>query len=378
MLSQLDEIGGKNRFGLRRPWSASMRSRLRCNRIFCEVWSLFCTLVVTVILSVAVAGSTARGSSPLSLRAADAPWLPGVNLAGGEFAPSRSRIGYDYIYPPSQAIDYYAGKGLRVFRIPFLAARIIQPTLTEGPRLTEDMAILVSAIEHAASRKAYVILDMHDYGRIFIAGLIGRDAGAAEEFAAAWRLIANRVKDYPNVIFGLMNEPYEQTAEEWLIGANAAIAAIRAAGAKQMILVPGSYWSGAHSWVRRSNATTMSRVIDPAENFAFEVHQYLDRDSSGASSNVVEGAGATRLEAFTAWARRHKARAFLAEFGWADNPKAHAEGKSLLAHMSANRDVWIGWTYWAGGPWWGDYMFSIEPKDGADRPQMSVLEEFLK
>ena len=32
-------------------------------------------------------------------------------------------------------------------------------------------------------------------------------------------------------------------------------------------------------------------------------------------------------------------------------------------------------TYWAGGPWWGDYMFSIEPQNGVDKPQMAILME---
>jgi endoglucanase len=41
--------------------------------------------------------------------------------------------------------------------------------------------------------------------------------------------------------------------------------------------------------------------------------------------------------------------------------------------MAQNRDVWIGGAYWAAGQWWGDYMFSIEPKDNRDRPQLEVL-----
>jgi endoglucanase len=30
-------------------------------------------------------------------------------------------------------------------------------------------------------------------------------------------------------------------------------------------------------------------------------------------------------------------------------------------------------TYWAGGPGWGNYALSIEPKDGVDRQQMKVM-----
>ena len=41
--------------------------------------------------------------------------------------------------------------------------------------------------------------------------------------------------------------------------------------------------------------------------------------------------------------------------------------------MRDNSDVWLGWTYWAAGAWWGDYPMSVEPKNGADRGQMIVL-----
>lgn len=322
---------------------------------------------------------TGPGHADLSLQAADAPWLPGINLASGEFASGTLRLHKDYTYPSSDSIDYYVSKGMRVFRIPFRAERVVQPTLTMGPRLREpDIELLTELIDHAAENDAYILLDMHDYGRMFTAGLIGRDESASDEFAAAWRLIAAHVKDRPNVIFGLMNEPNKQSAEEWLTGANAAIAAIRDEGAEQMILVPGSYWSGAHSWVKKDNHSVMLGVEDPADNFAFEVHQYLDSDSSGTSPDVVPGAGSSRLNDFTAWARQHDVRGFLGEFGWADSDAAQAEGKALLAHMSENRDVWIGWTYWAGGPWWGDYMFSVEPMEGVDRPQMSVLTQFVE
>jgi hypothetical protein len=34
-------------------------------------------------------------------------------------------------------------------------------------------------------------------------------------------------------------------------------------------------------------------------------------------------------------------------------------------------------TYWAGGPWWGDYHLAVEPRDGQDRPQMAVLARHL-
>ena len=71
-------------------------------------------------------------------------------------------------------------------------------------------------------------------------------------FADLWGELAIHYKSNPGVIFGLMNEPHEQTATAWLGFANAAIAAIRNAGAMQEILVPGSDWDGAWSWTTTS------------------------------------------------------------------------------------------------------------------------------
>lgn len=301
------------------------------------------------------------------------PWLPGVNLAAGEFNGGRTRLWTDYAYPSGNEINYFANKGFRLFRIPFLSSRV----LNEQNEPTPDLRVLQELARNARARGGTVVLDMHEYGGNAV-GLIGRDAGALELFASRWKRLAVAFADQANVMFGLMNEPNRQSATEWLKGANAAIAAIRSTGAKQTILVPGSYWDGAHSWVSSDNGSVMLGVQDPANNYAYEVHQYLDADNSGTHREVVKGAGGERLKAFTAWARANRKRAMLGEFGWADSPEAHAEGDALVSYMSANRDVWLGWTYWAAGPWWGEYMFTLEPKNGVDRPQMRVLEPYLK
>ena len=45
--------------------------------------------------------------------------------------------------------------------------------------------------------------------------------------------------------------------------------------------------------------------------------------------------------------------------------------------MQQHTGAWQGVTYWAGGPWWGNYMFSIEPQNGVDKPQMGILLQHL-
>jgi endoglucanase len=44
----------------------------------------------------------------------------------------------------------------------------------------------------------------------------------------------------------------------------------------------------------------------------------------------------------------------------------------------ANTDVVDGWLWWAGGPMWGNYVFTLEPSGGNDRPQMALLSPFLQ
>ena len=300
----------------------------------------------------------------------------GVNLAGAEFNPGKTRLNTDYVYPDRGTIDYFLARGFRLIRIPFLAERLVArgpKGLTPTPEL-ELMAGIVAGIHKAGGR---VILDMHQYGRSMDGRLIGRDDGAAELFAESWAVIAARFRSDDRVILGLMNEPNVQSATEWLRGVNAAIAAIRKVAPRHLLLVSGSYWDGAHSWTTTDNGTVMLDVVDPGRNFAYEVHCYLDGDNSGTHREVVKGAGSTRLTAFIEWCRQHKARAVLGEFGWADSPEAHAEGAALLDAVRDSPDVWIGWTYWAAGSWWGDYMFTVQPKDGRDRSQMKVLQRYL-
>ena len=306
----------------------------------------------------------------------------GVNLAGADFGGGHlpGTLGTDYTYPTSLEIDYYAGKGMSIVRLPFLWERV--QLTANGPLSTSELAQMDGVVAYAASRGLQVILEPHNFGSGY-----GHPVGSAETpdsaFADLWSRLAGHFAGSSNVIFGLMNEPHQQTAQQWLGSANAAIAAIRAGGAGQQILVPGSYWTGAHSWVSTDNDTVIGPGIrDPLGNFAFEVHQYLDSDSSGTHANVVSAnIGVERLTAVTQWAEATGSRLFLGEFGVAQDPVSLAALANMVAYMKAH-PVWEGATYWAAGPWWGDYMFSIEPTglgtgSVVDRPQMDVLEAFL-
>jgi endoglucanase len=178
-----------------------------------------------------------------------------------------------------------------------------------------------------------------------------------------------------------MNEPFEMKSEQWLRAANAAIAGIRAVGANNLILVPGNGYTGAWTWSSdwygTPNAQVMLGIRDPNNWYMFDVHQYMDSNGSGTTENCVSTVvGAERLQAFTTWLRANNKKAILGEFSAGRNRRCYQALDNMVKYMENNGDVWRGWTYWAGGPWWGDGN-SLEPLNGQDKPQMDVLEKYL-
>lgn len=314
-------------------------------------------------------------------------YYKGVNLAIAEFGADAwgngklpGTYGVDYIYPTSAETDYFISKGMNTIRLPFRWERL-QPTLG-GSFDSKEVGYLDAYVKDATGKGAYVIIDPHNYARFgnrLIDGGNGFDKSISDaQFADFWGKLAERYKSNNKVIFGLMNEPHDMNTTAWVNAANAAIEAIRASGAKNLILVPGNAWTGAHSWVASGNSSAMLKIKDSVNNYAFEVHQYLDSDSSGTHTACVSTTiGAERMAVFTQWLKDNNKKGFLGEFAGADNAICREAIKGQLQYMEDNKDVWIGWTWWAAGAWWGDYMFTITPKSGVDRPQMSWLTPFL-
>ena len=264
---------------------------------------------------------------------------------------------------------------MNVFRVPFLW-ETMQPTVGKNLDAAElgRLAPLVTTI---TTRGAVAILDPHDYARQN-GETIGGPKVSDADFADFWGRLAARFRSDSRVWFGLVNEPHDLPTAQWLGSANAAVAAIRRAGAKNLVLVPGNGWTGAHSWVEAGN-DAMLGLRDPADHTVFEAHQYLDADNSGSHPTVVSPTiGRERLAPFVAWCRKHHRQAFLGEFGGAADDASRAAVDDMVRAMEGDRDVWLGWTWWSAGPWWGDYMFTIEPKDGKDRPQMATLRPYLQ
>jgi endoglucanase len=307
---------------------------------------------------------------------ANAQSLKGVNLAGAEFGSSHlpGRYGWDYSYPTTGEIVYFTDKNMNVFRVPVRWERL-QPVLN-GPLDPEELARLTLFITEAHQHSASVIIDIHNYGNFYNTGFEENPA-LALGFVDLWRRLALAYGHDDYVIFGLMNEPKVKDAGVWKAAEQQAIDAIRATGANNQILVSGTDWDGAHNFVTISGGSLLG-LTDPQHHFAFEVHQYFDKNFSGTSPACMDPDQAVAmLTPFTQWLRTNRRQGFLGEFGVSPQAKCLEALNRVVSYLHANSDVWLGWTYWAAGPRWKNYMFTLEPAHGEDQPQMLVLQKYL-
>ncbi len=309
------------------------------------------------------------------------PLLVGVSLSGAEYNPKRvpARPDVDYVYPTSADLDYFLSRGLTTIRLPFRWERL-QPRLY-GPLDRMELARIDAVVAVAGKRGGTVILDPHNYAR-YGEAVIGSPELPDDAFADFWRRLAAHYASKPGVWFGLMNEPHDMPIRQWFRAAQAAIDAIRAAGAHNLVLVPGGSWSGAHSWFSRwdgaTNAGEFEKLSDPANNLAVEVHQYFDANFSGTGKKCRSARiGVEKIAPVTAWLRKRGYRGFLGEFGTSSNPLCLKALDATLAHLAENK-VWIGWTYWAAGRWMGKYPYTVSPGPQGDTSQMKILMRYVR
>lgn len=182
--------------------------------------------------------------------------LGGVNIAGFEFGTNKS--GYvgtnNYTIPSKNQIAHFVAAGSNVFRLPF-GWQYMEPA-GPGTGLGGVITSYDSYVQTILSAGAFVILDVHksvrvlepltllvdlfvlSYGR-WDGAIIGSGGPTTMQFANLWSALAGKYANQTNVIFGIMNEPHDQDLVSWTVQVQAAVDAIRAAGAtSQYILLP--------------------------------------------------------------------------------------------------------------------------------------------
>ena len=336
------------------------------------------TKIISRLLCGLLVATTAMTSIATAAEAAQSLCYRGVNISGAEYGTRDGVANTDYTYPAEATVKYFAGKGMNVIRLPFRWERL-QPVLNKAFN-QDELQRLKDAVERIRDSGMAVILDPHNYA-YYDKTQISQPPVTDLAFGDFWARLAVEFSSQPGVIFGLMNEPNDIKAPDWLEAANTAIRSIRTVGAHNLVLVPGTIWSGAWTWnVDRlgggSNGTVMLGIKDPLDFYAYEFHQYLDADSSGTHATCEGTAQAvTGMNEVTAWLRQNHKKGFLGEFGAAGNQPCLDGLQKVIDVMADNSDVWLGWSYWSAGDWWpADEPFNVQPRKSGERPQMKVLE----
>lgn len=223
-----------------------------------------------------------------------------------------------------------------------------------------------------ASTSPYVILDLHNYAR-WNGGIVGQGGPTNDQFANLWSQIATKYASNDKIIFGIMNEPHDlPSLSEWATSVQAAITAIRAAGAtKQYILMPGSSYSSAGTLPTEAGPylAALTDTSGGTEKLLFDVHKYLDSDGSGTSTECVTDNVAV-LTTLVTWLKSVGNRqAILSETGGGNTASCETYLDSELAYVKANSASIAGFTVWAAGSFDSTYALTVTPNtDGTDQP----------
>ena len=210
--------------------------------------------------------------------------------------------------------------------------------------------------------------------------MIGSATVSNAAFADFWTRLANEYKDNDRVIFGLMNEPNTMPTEQWREAANAAIAAIRNTGQRPTssscpeTLGPGPIAGRRTGTARRTRASCSASSIRATTLRSTCINTSTVIRPARRANRFSPTIGQERLVEFTNWLHANNRRGFLGEFAVANSPIGTGFTQigdeainNMLSYIEANEEVWLGWTWWAGGPWWGEYKLRWNPRTSASQ-----------
>ena len=203
----------------------------------------------------------------------------GVNLSGGEYWRGGNIYGTSYIFPSNAEIDYYASKGMDVIRVPFQWERM-QKVLNgaaqrRGSRPPEGVVATPTPRASRSSSTRTITACARSTARTTRWASTARRR--PRSLADFWGRMAATFKG-SNVFYDIMNEPHYQSAHEWAAGRQR-----RHQGDPRRRRHREDPGAGHQLDRRPQRGSRPQRHRDrrrpsiPKNNFAFEVHQYLDQ-----------------------------------------------------------------------------------------------------
>lgn len=322
-----------------------------------------------------------------------------------------------YYYPsrpenpaaPHEQMDYFYGMGARYMRLPIKRAYVQHEIF--GPLYygedapftqysKQDMRRIIELVNYWTSLPgARVLIDDHSYGEVSYDYVVqdgvvsstnprirynNSDARARPEMLVDfWIKLATVFENNPNVDIDFQNEPKEVGSAiapaQWAATMQWLTNAVRArTNFRGIIHREATEYASAQKFTTNGNGAANVLSYDPARNMVFHLHSYNDKDGSGQSGTCVSEAGASRLMAATQWARTN---GFTRDNGYGLFLGETAAGSATIAgqetcgpviigeldYLEANKDVWLGWTWWASG-FGGGYPYKLDPDGGFANP----------
>ncbi|KAJ7512462.1 carbohydrate-binding module family 1 protein/Glycoside hydrolase family 5 protein [Mycena galericulata] len=347
----------------------------------------------TASTTITTASSTSTAIGPTGTCAPNSPapgsgtlQLVGVNIAGFDFGCNTDgSCTASAAYPPltqyygangaGQMTHFVNDDGYNVFRLP-VGWQFLTNNVLGGPIDAANMVEYDALVQACLATGASCIIDIHNYAR-WDGEIIGQGGPTNEQFAATWGSIAAMYKNESKIIFGPHDIP---DIELWAGSVQAAVTAIRNAGAEQMILLPGNDWTSAETFVSNGSGPALSQVVNPDgsfKNLIFDVHKYLDSDNSGTHSECVTNNIEDAWAPLAQWLRCNGRQAFNTETGGGYNdPTCYTYMCQQIAYQAQNSDVFLGYVGWAAGNFYAGYVLSELPtQDGTtwtDTPLVSM------
>jgi len=294
----------------------------------------------------------------------------GVNIAGFDFGcGTDGTCNTGGIVNPgstgiSQMNHFIKDDGLNTFRLPvgwqYLLNNKLGGTL-DATNFANYDALMQGCLNSGA---ALCIVDIHNYAR-WNGAIVGQGGPTNAQFASLWSQIATKYKGNAKIAFGIMNEPHDLDINTWGTSVQAAVTAIRQAGATgNKILLPGTGYTSAAEFIDNGSAAALGKVTNldgSYTNLIFDVHRYLDSDNSGTHASCTTN----NVAAFTTlgnYLRTNKRQAILTETGGgATDSSCLTNLCQQLATLNTYSDVFLGWTGWSAGMFDTSYVLSETP-----------------
>ncbi|KAJ2975336.1 hypothetical protein NQ176_g5575 [Zarea fungicola] len=288
--------------------------------------------------------------------------LAGINIAGFEFGCDNHDAFYTQsrVTPPlrspaqpghadgvGQMQHFVTDDGMNVFRLPVCWQYLVDSKLG-GPLDKVNFGRYDQLVQACLETGAHCIIDIHNYAR-WEGSVIGQsDNVTNQDFASIWSHLGAEYATSSRIIFGIMNEPHNLDINAWAASAQAAVTAIRTAGAtSQLVLLSGTVYDSLGAFISDGSATALSA--------------YLDSDTTGKSAECASN-GIDNLKKLTAWLRQNNRKALLTETGGGSTSSCYNDVCAELDWINNNAaDVIIGWVGWAAGAFSTSYPLSETP-----------------